>query len=306
VILPFVSLLSLNVAILIIWTIRSPLYFERVEVEKDKYGRVLESRGSCTSKVWIPYMIALGLVNGTAMVLALIQAFHARKIKTEFSESTYIAMAMASIFQALFIGFPVMMLVRSDTTASLFIQTGIVTIISVAILLLIFVPKIRIMRKGITPQTDRRGSAQWTVLTKSGRERSRLQLCDDGSAMLMKENLSSLQGSSYNHTFMQTTTSMMNSGTSLNSNFNSGGSLNRHSGSGASGNSGPSEIEESESSILSPTRVKPTVAFSDFVEYPEEKKGSFVENNDEVQSLDQTTLFTKIIELAQGTWVVDA
>jgi hypothetical protein len=45
-------------------------------------------------------MVTLGVLNGCALLLALWQAYLARKINTEFSESKFIGMAMVCIVEA--------------------------------------------------------------------------------------------------------------------------------------------------------------------------------------------------------------
>jgi hypothetical protein len=77
-----------------------------------------------------------------ALILANVQAYQARKVETEYAESTYIGIAMLLIMQVLLVGVPLMFLVRDNPPASFFIQVCIIFMVCSATLLLIFVPKV--------------------------------------------------------------------------------------------------------------------------------------------------------------------
>lgn len=66
----------------------------------DDYGREIESVGYCLSEDQTPFVASIFVINGCALLLALWQAYLARNIKTEYSESSYIGMAMVCIFEA--------------------------------------------------------------------------------------------------------------------------------------------------------------------------------------------------------------
>jgi hypothetical protein len=166
--LPLVILLSCNIAILSTWTAFSPLYWKRVPVEgsKDKFGRYWETFGSCVSDMGLPYIITLCLVNGAALLLALVQAYKARHIKTEFSESKHIAVAMVSICQSLLLGIPLLWLVSSKNdgqvpSATYFVISAIIFVSCMSVLILIFVPKLLVIRNelDIITGSSQRGSS---------------------------------------------------------------------------------------------------------------------------------------------------
>jgi len=62
----------------------------------------------------IPYVVVIAVVNITALVVANIQAYRARNVRTEFNESSYIAMANVSFLQAIFICVPILFLTREN------------------------------------------------------------------------------------------------------------------------------------------------------------------------------------------------
>ena len=98
------------------------------------------------------------VVSCSAVVLAITQAYQARTISDELSESAYIGIAMFGLLQALIIGIPVAFLVGENSTASFFVKAGLIFLISMSILLLMFVPKIS-QAKSNDGQVDTGGSS---------------------------------------------------------------------------------------------------------------------------------------------------
>lgn len=148
VMMPLVVLLVGNLCVLAAWTITNPIRYERETLEVDRYGRPSESIGSCVSDRWIPFVIALVVINLSALVFALAQAYRGRKLDSIFNESEYIGIAILSIFQSFLIGVPLMIIVREYPTAYYFVQVSICFVVSAATTLLIFVPKFLFMLRG--------------------------------------------------------------------------------------------------------------------------------------------------------------
>jgi hypothetical protein len=89
--IPFCVLLGSNVAILAAWTALDPPYWSRETLEYDDFGRVSESTGRCASDSIVAFVAPLLAINGSALLLALWQAYVCRNVSTDFSESKYIA-----------------------------------------------------------------------------------------------------------------------------------------------------------------------------------------------------------------------
>jgi len=143
---PFFVVLALNIITLTVWTIRSPLFYQRQIISKDEFDRVAESNGSCvkTNGEWPIYVTLLGLINFSVLVFANIQAFRARKIELDFSESQFLFIAMICTIQVTFIGIPLNYIVAdTNNSASCFMSIIIIFVSCAANLLLIFVPKIK-------------------------------------------------------------------------------------------------------------------------------------------------------------------
>ena len=143
VMVPFFVLLTLNLLVLLCWTLVAPLQYKRSPHQgTDGWNRVISTYGACRAErgSW-PFMAALGAVNLGVLVIANWQAYEARSIQSEFSESRFIAIVMASMLQACISGLPVLFLVRELPRAFYLVLVFMDLIICMAVLLLIFVPK---------------------------------------------------------------------------------------------------------------------------------------------------------------------
>jgi len=144
VIIPFVTILGVNVLVLSLWTGLSPLIWDRFNVGTvDRYGRNLESVGMCVgeAKGWAPYASVLLFINAAMVGLASFQAYRARKISVEYSESKWIAIILVAFLEAMAIGVPLIALVYRNPAANFVVRAGLVGILCITILLAMFVPK---------------------------------------------------------------------------------------------------------------------------------------------------------------------
>lgn len=140
---PMLFLIGLNLVVLLLWTILDPLIYVRQDNPgTDGWNRIISTYGACRSEYPERYIIPLVLINLGALVAANWQAYKARKIKSEFSESKYIALAMMSYLQALLIGLPILFVVRDSPQAFYLTLSFMVFVLCVGLLLLIFVPKV--------------------------------------------------------------------------------------------------------------------------------------------------------------------
>jgi hypothetical protein len=91
---PFAIFFSLNAIILICWTLVDPLEFVRtVDIDgTDQFNRPISSYGKCTydgnATIFAGCLVAL---NSVIVVFTTYQAYRARNISTDYSESKYIA-----------------------------------------------------------------------------------------------------------------------------------------------------------------------------------------------------------------------
>jgi 7 transmembrane sweet-taste receptor of 3 GCPR len=139
VMIPFCVIFTLNVVLLFAWTLVAPLEWSRVEQNDGQ-----NSHGTCwhdMSAAQITFLALLTVVNLVALVLANIQAYRARNIADEFSESRYIFLANFGMLQVMMIGTPVMFLVTDNPRAFYFVLCSLVFAIAWPLQLLIFAPK---------------------------------------------------------------------------------------------------------------------------------------------------------------------
>lgn len=147
VLLPMAVLLALNIVFMTVWTAVDPMFFQRSQ----RCGSdAFTSFGNCVvgaGPVSVAMAGSVAGVNFLAIVLANIQAFKARKINTEFSESSSIGLAMGSMMQIFIVGIPLVFLVNDSPPAKYFILVSMISVICFSVLLLMFVPKMRAMSK---------------------------------------------------------------------------------------------------------------------------------------------------------------
>lgn len=157
--MPLVALLAVNITILLCWTLIDPLVYERYEID----GAPWSSYGRCvgTSNAPNTFLIILSVLNIIALLLALIQAWKARNISDQFSETKIVGGALYGWLQLLIIGVPVLALIEEDnTTARYFLLVALMFLVSMSMLLIIFVPLFVQIRNAQTQQKVQAGPQQ--------------------------------------------------------------------------------------------------------------------------------------------------
>ena len=139
---PLAILLVCNFIVLICWTVLDPLTYTRIELEgTDYWNRVIETTGGCRSAQVEAYLIPLVIINFIALAVACWQAFLARDIDSNFSETRFIGFSLASILQTFLSGIPIIAVVRDLPDAFYLITTFMIFALTVVILMFIFLPK---------------------------------------------------------------------------------------------------------------------------------------------------------------------
>ncbi|CAB9529524.1 Gamma-aminobutyric acid (GABA) B receptor [Seminavis robusta] len=148
VIWPFVLLMTINVTLLTAWTIVAPLEYirENDPHNVDMFGRHVESFGACkvnpdnsVSPLW--FQIPIFLVNVATLGIATYQSYKSRHLPTEFSESSYLAISMASLLESLLLGGPILFVTLDNPTAFFVVGSGLLAVCCLCILLPVFIPK---------------------------------------------------------------------------------------------------------------------------------------------------------------------
>jgi len=137
---PLALLLSSNVMILTLWTIRDPLTYMRQEHEgTDYWNRPISTYGACRSDNTSAYLVPLLVINVAAICLAF--AWETTDVQSEFGESKYISQAMVSLFQGFLSGIPIVVVVRHEPRAFYLVVTLMIFLLSMVLLWLVFLPK---------------------------------------------------------------------------------------------------------------------------------------------------------------------
>jgi len=149
--LPLVVLLLANIVNMTAWTVTSPLHYVRkAHRGTDDWNRVISYYGTCavsSTHDALPYLIVMAVLNLSALAFANWQAYEARYIQSEFAESRYITLAMMFVLQAVLIGAPLLALVRDTPGAFYVVLTTMFFSVILAVLLLLFVPKVVLVRE---------------------------------------------------------------------------------------------------------------------------------------------------------------
>lgn len=147
VLFPLCILCSLNVVLLLTWTLVDPRRWRRVEIEGEPWNAygVCRSESDVTEAV---FFTLLGLVNFGALLLACWQAYKAMKISDEFSEASSIGIVIFSWLQLTLVGVPVTFLIDKDNIQAKYVnQTSILFLACMSLLLWIFLPIIKVYRE---------------------------------------------------------------------------------------------------------------------------------------------------------------
>jgi hypothetical protein len=136
---PFATLFTLNFAVLLTWTLVDPVHWSRNPVGGDQRNTF----GSCKvgGTVGKTSFAIIAAFNVGALFLACYQAYKARNISDDFSESKNVGFAVFSWVQVLMVGLPVLFLIGEDNpTAKYFLQVVLLFVLCMSMLSLIFVP----------------------------------------------------------------------------------------------------------------------------------------------------------------------
>jgi hypothetical protein len=142
-ILPIAFILVI-VALNIVWNVLDPPHWERRVVQ----GQPYTSYGTCTlgeTAVGTAMFASIVVICGTGFVMTAWQAFLARNISSEFSESKYLGIAVFSWLQLGLVGVPVLLLIDSSNVSARYsLWVGIIFILCMSMLLVVFVPIMRV------------------------------------------------------------------------------------------------------------------------------------------------------------------
>jgi len=145
VLLPCILLISLNIVILLTWTLIDPIYYVRTDDKgTDAWNRVTGTYGTCVADNPLPYILPLVILNLSTLILANYEAYRARNIQGEFAESKYIGYCMLAMLQTALLGAPILAMVKEFPEVWYFTLCAMLFVICMVILCVIFVPKVQV------------------------------------------------------------------------------------------------------------------------------------------------------------------
>lgn len=141
---PFILMTLTNVSLLTAWTLHDPLEWRRTqsETDLDQFGRSQRSYGSCKGSINGVWIVLVGF-NFCMVLFANYQSYLGRHIPSDFNETFYVALSMASLLECFLIGAPILFLVAENPTADFVLKAVLVTFCCLAILLPIYFSKFR-------------------------------------------------------------------------------------------------------------------------------------------------------------------
>ena len=99
---------------------------------------------------------------------ALWLCYLTRSIPSDFAEGKWIAISMVCIFQVFLLAVPVLIIVEDDATATFFVISGVLFLISASVCLLMFVPKMkRLLETGEDAREQLRVQFNDAVISKT-------------------------------------------------------------------------------------------------------------------------------------------
>jgi len=169
--IPAVLLLTATTITLFVWTAYAPPDFQRTIYEWNSFGQPTKSRGLCAYDDAIPYAITLGFVFLVSIELAIRGAYEARKVSVEFAETEYIVLTLVTICGIGVFGILLWFLMDHSPSARFVVVSAQTFLVSMAMLLLIFIPKIRFkteVRRKTREKTAFNGGDRITMNTGGG------------------------------------------------------------------------------------------------------------------------------------------
>jgi hypothetical protein len=201
VMLPFAILFIANFAVLLSWTLVAPLHWTRVEVANfDHFGRSVESYGTCFAAEYKgnrasarnAFMISLAVFNFFAVVFANYESYLSRHLPSDFNETFYITLSMASILEGFLIGAPILFMAGDNPTSFFVVSSVLIAFVCLAILLPMFVPKLAIRFMKLN-QAEWRGAWRTYAETSSQRRSAARSSGGDSSQPFSGEGSDGIQ-----------------------------------------------------------------------------------------------------------------
>jgi len=137
-----IIVLLTEVIVLTAYQMLSPRIWHR-DVVEDINGYPIESIGKCYSENQGLFQCALVILKVICLFVALVLCWRTKDLPSDFSESSYIFLAVMFMFQILLMTVPITQMAQQDRNVNFFIKMGGVFLQNFSVVMLIFLPKMR-------------------------------------------------------------------------------------------------------------------------------------------------------------------
>lgn len=147
--------LLIDLIIVITWTVKSPLVYERTEegktIDEENGLVIISSVGRCVSEGDDFWRFGGPLIGFHVLLMMATNALlcFVRDVGDRYQEQKYIAYASGLMFEILLVGIPVLLSVRDSSEATFIVLTGVIALDDIAVLLFVFGPKVIFQRQGL-------------------------------------------------------------------------------------------------------------------------------------------------------------
>uniref|UniRef100_A0A7S2WBQ7 G-protein coupled receptors family 3 profile domain-containing protein n=1 Tax=Mucochytrium quahogii TaxID=96639 RepID=A0A7S2WBQ7_9STRA len=136
------GIVLVDIILLIVATIHSPLRFTRVVVQKDVFGNTLSSYGACVSSDFEKIAIVLVSYQIFLFLGGVFITFKVRRFDTDYQESRYITISIVSQCQIYLLGIPIaFVFAPENVTVRFLVMYMVIWINNLLLLLVIYLPK---------------------------------------------------------------------------------------------------------------------------------------------------------------------
>ncbi len=123
---PMIALLFANIIVLAVWTGIDPLRSETIVLQTNSFDQPTVTENICYYEHRSIFFAVLGLINLGALFVAFVEAYLARNISVELSESAYIMKAISIILLVCCMGIPIVIIARDNVSSKVVWSIGAV------------------------------------------------------------------------------------------------------------------------------------------------------------------------------------
>eukprot|EP00516_Mucochytrium_quahogii_P004898 CAMPEP_0203750554 /NCGR_PEP_ID=MMETSP0098-20131031/4765_1 /ASSEMBLY_ACC=CAM_ASM_000208 /TAXON_ID=96639 /ORGANISM=" , Strain NY0313808BC1" /LENGTH=1928 /DNA_ID=CAMNT_0050639909 /DNA_START=418 /DNA_END=6204 /DNA_ORIENTATION=+ len=144
-----IGFVSVDIILLVLWTLIDPLKFIRDTTEFDPYGNPKNSVGTCKSEYSTVFLVAISVYHIAVLLYGSKISYQTSDLNTAFSEAKYVSVAVISALQVFILAIPLLIVIAGDPISDMFVRSGVVFLNDLSCQLVIFCPKIYFVLFGV-------------------------------------------------------------------------------------------------------------------------------------------------------------